>query len=516
MDGQMAQQATSAVEVERKYDVDAGQRLPDLGDVDGVSSVSAQETAQLEATYYDTPDLRLRGARITLRHRSGGHDAGWHLKLPSGRDREEIRVEAPGDAVPEVLAALVGGWSRGAELVPAARLSTVRRVQLLLDGSGVPLVEVADDEVTACRLSDGQELRWREWEAELVRGHRSLLDGVQERLLAAGAAPSSSASKVGRVLTPPDSAPGAAPWWGQSRGRRPGESAATVVHAHLAEQVAELQSRHPHALRDRPDAVHKMRVATRRLRSALATFRPVLDRQSTDPLRDELRWLAGVLGQVRDAEVMHARLTALLAAEPADLVLGPVQSQVDLELNRRHREAHARLVETLAEPRYLRLLDDLVGLVDAPPFLRAGGKRAAPVLAAAMRRTWKRLEGAMDAAAACPAGPEQEELLHEVRKDAKRARYAAESLVPVFGSDAARFARAMTELQESLGDVQDGVATRQVLRELGARCHVSGRNGFTFGRLHGLEQARAEAASGQWSVAHAAVTRRRLRRWFEQ
>jgi hypothetical protein len=63
--------------------------------------------------------------------------------------------------------------------------------------------------------------------------------------------------------------------------------------------------------------------------------------------------------------------------------------------------------------------------------------------------------------------------------------------------------------------VQDGVATREVLRELGARCHVSGSNGFTFGRLHGLEQARAEAAAGQWSQAQAAVSRRRLRRWFE-
>ena len=399
--------------------------------------------------------------------------------------------------------------------MPAVRLSTVRTVQLLLDGSGVPLVEIADDRVTACRLSDGHELRWREWEAELVHGHRALLDGVQERLVAAGAAPSSSASKVGRVLTPPEAPAGAAQWWAPAGGRRPEESAATVVHAHLAEQVAELQSRHPHALRDRPDAVHKMRVATRRLRSALATLRPVLERASTDPLRDELRWLASVLGEVRDAEVMQARLRTMLAAEPAELVLGPVQRQIDVELERRHREAHARLVAALADPRYLRLLDDLVRLVDAPPFRRAGRKRAAPVLAAAMRRTWTRLERAMDAAAACPPGEAQEELLHDVRKDAKRARYAAESLVPVFGEEAARFARAMTELQESLGEVQDGVATRQVLRDLGARCHVSGRNGFTFGRLHALEQARAEAAAGRWSVAQAAVSRRRLRRWFE-
>ena len=105
-----AQAAVSTMEVERKYDVDAVLALPDLAGVEGVSSVSPQERAQLEATYFDTEDLRLRTARITLRHRTGGHDAGWHLKLPSGRDREEIRVEAPGDAVPDVLSELVRGW----------------------------------------------------------------------------------------------------------------------------------------------------------------------------------------------------------------------------------------------------------------------------------------------------------------------------------------------------------------------------------------------------------------------
>jgi inorganic triphosphatase YgiF len=130
MTAQVGQQAASTIEVERKYDVDAGLPLPDLAEVEGVSSVDQQEPAHLEATYYDTEDLRLRAARITLRHRTGGHDAGWHLKLPSGRDREEISVQAAGDVVPDVLSALVRGWSRGAELVPAARLSTVRRVQL--------------------------------------------------------------------------------------------------------------------------------------------------------------------------------------------------------------------------------------------------------------------------------------------------------------------------------------------------------------------------------------------------
>ena len=85
-------------------------------------------------------------------------------------------------------------------------------------------------------------------------------------------------------------------------------SAGSAVQAHLAEQVAELVARDPQTRRDRRTRLHRMRVATRRLRSALATFRPLLDRTRTDPLREELRWLAGVLGAARDAEVMHARL----------------------------------------------------------------------------------------------------------------------------------------------------------------------------------------------------------------
>ena len=76
--------------------------------------------------------------------------------------------------------------------------------------------------------------------------------------------------------------------------------------------------------RDEPDAVHKMRVGTRRLRSTLKTFRPLYDRDTTDRLRAELRWLAESLGHVRDAEVLAARLGRALDAEPDELVLGPV------------------------------------------------------------------------------------------------------------------------------------------------------------------------------------------------
>lgn len=509
------QTVLTSVEIERKYDVDMEVARPELADVPGVTAVSPLERYRLEATYYDTADLRLRAARVTLRHRTGGRDGGWHLKLPSGSDREEVTVQAPAGTVPEALQALVRVWVRHAELLPVAGLTTERAVQRLLDDGGKPLVEVADDDVTAVRLADGQELRWREWEAELLTGDRALLDSVQERLLAAGASRSRSGSKVGRVLPDPSAADPESLWWAKPRGHRSQPTAAAVVHAHLSEQVGELQSRDPQARRDLPDAVHKMRVATRRLRSALATFRPLLDRERTDPLRDELRWLAGVLGQVRDAEVMHARLLRLVAAEPPELVLGKVAEHISTAMRRQHGEAHARLLRELDSDRYLRLLDALDGLVATPPFRNRAQGPAPRVLARAMHRTWRRLDRVMAEADRCPPGPTQQERLHEVRKDAKRARYAAEALVPVFEDPARRFAKVMEELQESLGDLQDSVTTREALRALGARGHLAGENGFTYGRLHALEQARAESTSEQWSLQRAGVSARKLRRWFE-
>ena len=85
-----------------------------------------------------------------------------------------------------------------------------------------------------------------------------------------------------------------------------------------------------------------MRVATRRLRSALATFRPLLDREQTEPLREELKWIAGMLGAARDAEVMQERLTGLLSEQPVELVIGPVQQHIDRELRTAYRTAHER------------------------------------------------------------------------------------------------------------------------------------------------------------------------------
>jgi inorganic triphosphatase YgiF len=208
----------TSVEIERKYAVDAGFVLPDLSVVPGVAAVTGPRTYHLTAIYHDTPGQRLAAARITLRRRTGGTDAGWHLKLPAGAGaRREVHMPlGPGtEGVPAELAGLVSEQTGGEPLRPIARLQTTRTVRHLMDSAGQVLAEVADDEVTGSLpdQSHGQTegppgpdawrtaIAWREVEIELARGPAGLLDSAGQVLLDAGARPSPAASKLSLLLS---------------------------------------------------------------------------------------------------------------------------------------------------------------------------------------------------------------------------------------------------------------------------------------------------------------------------
>jgi hypothetical protein len=210
----MAEGAGEFVETERKYDAEAGFALPDLAGLDGVAAVTGPRTYRLRAIYFDTTDFRLAAAKITLRRRTGGTDAGWHLKLPVGADSRR-EVHAPlgrgASSVPARLADLVAGWTGGQPLRPIARLATTRRLRRLAGRGGEVLAEVADDLVIGSLPAPAgpggpgmpewrETSRWREIEIELVTGPRELLDSAGGLLRRAGAAPSAAASKLSRLL----------------------------------------------------------------------------------------------------------------------------------------------------------------------------------------------------------------------------------------------------------------------------------------------------------------------------
>jgi inorganic triphosphatase YgiF len=211
--------ADSKIEIERKYAVGADFAVPDLSGLAAVASVTGPRTYHLTAVYWDTPGFLLAAAHITLRRRTGGTDAGWHLKLPAGRERREVHapLEAGTDTVPAELTGLVSGVTGDLPLHPIARLQTARTVRHLRDGAGQVLAEVADDQVTGSLpepegAADSWQVSstWREVEVELDRGTTDLLAAAGRLLLAAGARPSPAASKLSLLLTTAGALPGAA------------------------------------------------------------------------------------------------------------------------------------------------------------------------------------------------------------------------------------------------------------------------------------------------------------------
>ncbi|WP_066587644.1 CHAD domain-containing protein [Cellulomonas timonensis] len=287
-----------------------------------------------------------------------------------------------------------------------------------------------------------------------------------------------------------------------------------LVLRRLADQAAQLAAQEPGVRAADPEAVHDMRVATRRLRSALGTFRPVLLRARTAPLRDDLRRVGRRLGQARDADVSRAGLGDLLAEVPAGLVIGPVRTRLDADRGSAYEAALARVVEDLDGPDWAALRARVAELVADPPLTSAASRGIDEVLLPRVDRAFRRLSRAWRAARAEQSGAQRDAALHEARKEARQARYAAETLAPVVGQDAVRSARAAERVQDLLGSHQDLVVLRGVLRRAAVEAPLAGGNAFTYGLLH--DQARVRALELEQQLPHLArrATRPGRRAWM--
>ena len=501
-------------EVERTYDVGEATVLPTLTGVAGVARVDQPVDLHLEATYFDTDDLALARRGTTLRRRTGGDDDGWHLKVPSGKDtKTELHrpLGRDGATVPAPLLEPVRALVRDQPVVPVARVSTRRREQVLWSRDDVELARLCDDHVSAERLREPVAAsEWREWEVELVEGDVGLLDLVEDRLCEAGAEPAPGSSKLARALG--DALPHPEPDPTADDLER--ASTGDALHHWLADQLTSLVEQDRRLRTGDPASTHKMRIAARRLRSALRTFGPVLDRQAVGPVAEDLRWLGQALSPARDAQVLRERLLDLVAEQPADLVLGPVTRAIEDDLRSAEERGRDEALRALSDQRYFRLLDALDDLVRCAPLAPGAGEPALDGLPRLLKRDAKKLRRAVAGVDAAATADARDAALHEARKKAKRLRYAAESASPVLGGRAVDLAERAEAVQDALGVHQDSVMSRRVLRDFGAREHVAGRNGFTFGRLHAVEEARGASTERDFETAWERLPTRGLRRWL--
>ena len=267
----------------------------------------------------------------------------------------------------------------------------------------------------------------------------------------------------------------------------------------LVEQQALLQ------LAANPEAAHQARVATRRLRSDLRTFSVLFEPRPIAHLREELGWLAGLLGQVRDADILLARLGPSLGSDEATAQQGEILER----LNRQHAKARMELLTAMAEPRYSALLDSLARLAAGPPLSGVARAPADEFMAMIVGKTWRKLRSAVRKLDKHP----DDARLHAVRIEAKRCRYAAEASAPAVGQAAARFAAAVADLQQALGDYNDAVISAGWLTQASGQMDAS--TAFLAGALHEAQNGLARKAKRKWPAAWRRLDRKNIYGWLK-
>ncbi|WP_159807862.1 CYTH and CHAD domain-containing protein [Cellulomonas citrea] len=537
-------------ELEASFEVGERLALPDLRAAPGVAAVRTDPPVELVATYLDTVAGDLVRAGITLRRRTGGSDAGWHLKVPATspdgrdlahtgpRDRTEHRVpegSASDDATPPAeLLDLVRARLHGHPVRPVAVVTTRRTVHHLLDPDGREVLEVADDEVRGVPTGDAAR-SWREWEVELRDGDAAQLDAAVRLLADAGGTAPRAVGKLVRTL-------GEVP---TVRTSAADATAGEVARAYLATQVEALLTLDPAVRAGDDEAVHDARIATRRLRAVLSVCAPVFEEAGDGTAGEErtpdgsapegravdgaapdgdaldglaldrsaeavgllLRELGRLLGAVRDPAVEASAYRARAAAEQPGFDPRPALRLLVADRAAARRRALRAVRTFLTSSDGDALFAALTALADTPPTGRRAAEPARDLLRRRTRSRARDLAAAWASAATVSPGPDRDAALHEVRKRARHARYAAEVAALVHGRPARRSARSFQRVQDTLGEQHDTVVRRQTLERLAGR---AGREAFVLGRWHAAEQldaARAEAA-GATAVRRALAARR--------
>ncbi|GAA1473317.1 CYTH and CHAD domain-containing protein [Corynebacterium aurimucosum] len=557
------------LEIEAKFAVDETTPMPDLTHLDEVSRVAETRHHSLSAIYYDTEDLRLTHAKITLRRRTGGNDDGWHIKIPGAEGRTEIRAELgePIDGkyeVPDELLHQVRSVVRNQPLEPIAQVDNNRTELLLVNADEQPVAEFCDDHVTAFSfLPGGSQNTWREWEVELAgdlpgsKAGSKLLRHATSLLIGSGARVSSSPSKlksalgdsINNVELPPALAASTV---------EPGSPAAAVVEA-LKANRDKLVEFDPRVRRDEWDSVHQMRVATRELRSHLQTFHGIVVGPEIKRIESDLKELAAMLGVARDAEVVEERWQNLLASEDSDVLDDATREHIAHDMGRAYRRAHRRVIAALDSDQYLALLDALDAFLANPPVAGEdtsadsdsssadSGAEDSESAESASTDSAQEQEAAQDyepkhAKSDEEAEPhdldavmalhlkqaydklvkrhkkavsnwdnteltlhEREEYFHDMRKAAKKLCYAAEAAGSATTLKTKNLYKACKQMQSVLGDFQDSVTSRDKLLELAESARRRGEDTFGYGLLYQRERIIGLEALNAYSDSFKAI-----------
>jgi CHAD domain-containing protein len=426
--------------VEREIKLRAGNAFAFPGDLG-----EPLEPRRFSSTYHDTTDHRLAASGFTLRYRAEHGSGAWQLKLPHHGDRLELELPGTPEQVPSSFGDLLSATTRGRPLQPVATLDTHRQGVMVRE-SGRDLAEVVVDVVTVSGSAAAVD-RLDELEVELLEGDDRSLQRIERALRAAGALDADERPKLFRAL-------------GLVREERrpPKRSAPPLQHltAMLEGQYREILVHDPGTrLGSDPEQLHQHRVAIRRMRTLLRVGKPLLDPSWVRALRAELAWAGGALGEVRDLDVLleHLRADAADLSDDARAAFETLTPAIE----ERRKAARMAMLADLGSPRYMRLLDRLEGELTAPP------ARATKVtLRRIAAHQYARLRREVAALGSEPADEE----LHELRKTAKQARYAAELAERSRGGTASRYIAAAKRMQDVLGEHQDAAVAEQAMREL--------------------------------------------------
>ena len=452
-------------EVELKFELPPGAHA-DFGKLAPLA-LARPGHARLFAMYFDTPDCDLAKHGMALRLRRSGRT--WKQALKSGasgegglHSRDEWEFERPDASIDLALfahtplAKLPDAGNLHRQLREVFRVQ-VKRTTWELEVAPGTRVEVALDSGEVANASGREPVS--EVEIEILEGETPELFDFAGRLVEAAPLRPSSVTKAERgyrLARREKPAPVKSRAPALDAAMSPGEAA----QAALAAGLSQLQANEAGALATSdPEYLHQMRVATRRLRSALRAFRSVLDPAFVRAADSGLRAIAQETGAARDWDVLATQtLPAVLAAYGDEGVSRTILARVAVK----RRAAREAMRDALRSTSYARSVLVIARWLAQPQAAAGSSANLAAFASRAVARRHRKLlararhPARLDAAAR-----------HKVRIEAKRVRYIVEGFAPLYPKKPVRaYLKALAQIQEDLGEANDAVVATAYLQDV--------------------------------------------------